>query len=63
MIKDKFFFPAGQSTPLKMLSAEIFGWSQVKFSSAGRYNSALRSQVTPSAELNIAVQYFFKFIW
>jgi hypothetical protein len=45
-----------------MLSAEISGWSQVTSSSAGRYNSALRSQVTPSAELNIAVQYLHSFV-
>jgi hypothetical protein len=32
--------------PPKMWSAKIFGWSQVTVSSAGRYNLALRSQVT-----------------
>jgi hypothetical protein len=45
-----------KNTLPKLLSAKIFGWSQVTASSTRRYNLALRSQVTPSAELNIAVQ-------
>jgi hypothetical protein len=57
MIKNKFSSLRGKSTPPKLLSAEILDRSQVTVSYAERYNSALRSQVTPSAELNIAVQY------
>jgi hypothetical protein len=58
MIKIKISSLWGKSTLLKMWSAKTFSWSQVAFSSTERYNLALRSQVTPSTELNIAVQYF-----
>jgi hypothetical protein len=57
MIKNKISSLRGKSIPPKMFSAKILARSQVTIRSAGRYNSALRSQVTPSAELNIAVQY------
>jgi hypothetical protein len=59
-ISIEFFCPAGQIHPPKVLSAEIFGWSQVTSGSAERKFSAGGSQVTPPAELNIAVQYYLE---
>jgi hypothetical protein len=57
MIKNKISSLQGKSIPPKMFSADILAQSQVTIRSAGRYNSVLRSQVTPSTELIIAVQY------
>jgi hypothetical protein len=57
IIKVKFFCPAEQQHPPKVLSAEIFGWSQVTSPPGGKFRrEGHRSQVTPPAELNIAVQ-------
>jgi hypothetical protein len=55
MINNKHFFPMGQKHTAENSVCQNF-WL-VTSNSAGRYNSALRSQVTPSAEFNIAVQY------